>query len=154
MRLLPLSLTIAISCPIKHIKGLRHTVVAALTVHSSAKAPRPFPKRMSAEAPSVDYASWSTADLISRVTALESQLRAQNIAYTTPPSPSKSTFKKPKKPSKPFDPSRYHTRLIALKFAYLGGNYNGFEHHNNNNCLLYTSPSPRDGLLSRMPSSA
>ena len=24
----------------------------------------------------------------------------------------------------------------------------------NDNCLLYTSPSPRDGLLSRMPSSA
>ena len=24
----------------------------------------------------------------------------------------------------------------------------------NCNCLLYTSPSPRDGLLSRMPSSA
>ena len=24
----------------------------------------------------------------------------------------------------------------------------------NRNCLLYTSPSPRDGLLSRMPSSA
>ena len=24
----------------------------------------------------------------------------------------------------------------------------------NNHCLLYTSPSPRDGLLSRMPSSA
>ena len=26
--------------------------------------------------------------------------------------------------------------------------------HNNDACLLYTSPSPRDGLLSRMPSSA
>ena len=25
---------------------------------------------------------------------------------------------------------------------------------NRNSCLLYTSPSPRDGLLSRMPSSA
>ena len=25
---------------------------------------------------------------------------------------------------------------------------------NSNTCLLYTSPSPRDGLLSRMPSSA
>ena len=25
---------------------------------------------------------------------------------------------------------------------------------NNSGCLLYTSPSPRDGLLSRMPSSA
>ena len=27
-----------------------------------------------------------------------------------------------------------------------------FDHFSN--CLLYTSPSPRDGLLSRMPSSA
>ena len=27
-------------------------------------------------------------------------------------------------------------------------------HLQNKNCLLYTSPSPRDGLLSRMPSSA
>ena len=26
--------------------------------------------------------------------------------------------------------------------------------HKENSCLLYTSPSPRDGLLSRMPSSA
>ena len=26
--------------------------------------------------------------------------------------------------------------------------------HNGRICLLYTSPSPRDGLLSRMPSSA
>ena len=26
--------------------------------------------------------------------------------------------------------------------------------NHNNHCLLYTSPSPRDGLLSRMPSSA
>ena len=26
--------------------------------------------------------------------------------------------------------------------------------HCKKNCLLYTSPSPRDGLLSRMPSSA
>ena len=31
-------------------------------------------------------------------------------------------------------------------FAHLSSNLNG--------CLLYTSPSPRDGLLSRMPSSA
>ena len=27
-------------------------------------------------------------------------------------------------------------------------------HQHLKNCLLYTSPSPRDGLLSRMPSSA
>ena len=29
-----------------------------------------------------------------------------------------------------------------------------FARNGSNNCLLYTSPSPRDGLLSRMPSSA
>ena len=28
------------------------------------------------------------------------------------------------------------------------------DHRRSGNCLLYTSPSPRDGLLSRMPSSA
>ncbi|OXV08448.1 hypothetical protein Egran_03789 [Elaphomyces granulatus] len=30
------------------------------------------------------------------------------------------------------DPSKYHTRFIALKFAYLGQRYNGFEHTNGN----------------------
>ena len=35
------------------------------------------------------------------------------------------------------------------------GGYNTFERNGYGNvCLLYTSPSPRDGLLSRMPSSA
>ena len=34
-------------------------------------------------------------------------------------------------------------RLLALDTMYI-----------NSICLLYTSPSPRDGLLSRMPSSA
>ena len=31
---------------------------------------------------------------------------------------------------------------------------NGVSFHIKRGCLLYTSPSPRDGLLSRMPSSA
>ena len=30
----------------------------------------------------------------------------------------------------------------------------GATYNKSRNCLLYTSPSPRDGLLSRMPSSA
>ena len=30
----------------------------------------------------------------------------------------------------------------------------GSDKQESNSCLLYTSPSPRDGLLSRMPSSA
>ena len=36
-----------------------------------------------------------------------------------------------------------------------GANYTSFvSSATGNTCLLYTSPSPRDGLLSRMPSSA
>ena len=35
-----------------------------------------------------------------------------------------------------------------------GGQYTGLTHGYQNFCLLYTSPSPRDATLSRMPSSA
>ncbi|KAF2654414.1 pseudouridine synthase [Lophiostoma macrostomum CBS 122681] len=42
----------------------------------------------------------------------------------------------PKK--KHFDPAKYSTRLIALKFAYLGQRYNGFEHHKGNKTPLPT----------------
>ena len=89
-----------------------------------------------------DYASWSNADLVKRVSELEAQLRTQNEQHAangslrTSPTPPK--FKKPRKEPKKFDASRYHTRLIALKFAYLGGNYNGFEHHANNTTPLPT----------------
>ena len=37
-----------------------------------------------------------------------------------------------------FDPSRYSTRLIALKFAYLGQSYNGLEYTTNNKTPLPT----------------
>ncbi|KAK4991581.1 pseudouridine synthase deg1 [Elasticomyces elasticus] len=82
-----------------------------------------------------DYSAWSNADLIKRVTDLERQLK-RRIAPEPPapksPGSSAATPKKPSKPHKPFDPSRYSTRLIALKFAYLGRGYNGYEHHANN----------------------
>ena len=38
--------------------------------------------------------------------------------------------------------------------ATINGAKNIAEKYYGNHCLLYTSPSPRDGLLSRMPSSA
>ncbi|KAF1825344.1 pseudouridine synthase [Dissoconium aciculare CBS 342.82] len=92
-----------------------------------------------------DYTSWSHADLIQRVSELEVQLRAKNDQVrkiTNGPTSSSTSHdpprKKPRKAPKQFDPSRYTTRLIALKFAYLGGNYNGFEHHTNNTTPLPT----------------
>ena len=42
---------------------------------------------------------------------------------------------------------------IVLMPTWLNGNAEGLATYNYL-CLLYTSPSPRDGLLSRMPSSA
>jgi tRNA pseudouridine38/39 synthase len=51
------------------------------------------------------------------------------------PAPKKS-WKKPRS-EREFDPSKYSTRLIALKLAYLGKRYNGFEHHSG-----HTTPLP------------
>ena len=45
------------------------------------------------------------------------------------------------------------TQLIQEFFPKFDKNY-WAERESNKTCLLYTSPSPRDGLLSRMPSSA
>ncbi|KAJ5103561.1 hypothetical protein N7532_004090 [Penicillium argentinense] len=42
------------------------------------------------------------------------------------------------KENRGFDPSKYNTRYIALKFAYLGQRYNGLEHTNGNTTPLPT----------------
>ncbi|KAL2002825.1 hypothetical protein VTN02DRAFT_5780 [Thermoascus thermophilus] len=47
--------------------------------------------------------------------------------FTRVPSPHRTG-----KEQRDIDPSKYHTRFIALKFAYLGQRYNGYEHANGN----------------------
>lgn len=90
------------------------------------------------------YEKWSQQQLIARIQELERQVTApQPPNEPTIPAledDSKPTpFRKPPKaPPKAFDASKYSTRLIALKFAYLGQRYNGFEHHNNNKTPLPT----------------
>ena len=67
---------------------------------------------------------------------------------------------------------RRYPGVISTRVGYTGGDVPNatYRHHGNHaeaieiifdpqtisyrSCLLYTSPSPRDGLLSRMPSSA
>ena len=46
------------------------------------------------------------------------------------------------------------TNLTLIAPAAAGGGWDSFQRELQQTCLLYTSPSPRDGLLSRMPSSA
>lgn len=107
---------------------------------------------MASRTPSV-YDKWSHEQLVERIRELENQVKANEIQQETQISsfvpgaaadspeapPTKTPYIKPAKaPAKPFDASKYSTRLIALKFAYLGQAYNGFEHHLNNKTPLPT----------------
>ncbi|KAF2753340.1 pseudouridine synthase [Pseudovirgaria hyperparasitica] len=92
-----------------------------------------------------DYQSWSHTQLVDRVVELEQKLKAQAEAYnprrardSKKPSKIERQYKKIKSKPNTFDPSRYNTRLIALKFAYLGQRYNGYEHHTGNDTPLPT----------------
>ena len=46
------------------------------------------------------------------------------------------------------------SELSVMGFVEIASHYKNLKNRLNQTCLLYTSPSPRDGLLSRMPSSA
>ncbi len=97
------------------------------------------------------YEDWSQEQLIARIQELEQKfaesekqadvnIAQQGSAATESISSSTEQPKKEvkKSPLNAFDPSKYSTRLIALKFAYLGQRYNGFEHHKNNSTPLPT----------------
>ncbi|KAK1965254.1 tRNA pseudouridine synthase A [Colletotrichum sublineola] len=91
------------------------------------------------------YHSWEKDRLIARIRQLEHALEKQNDTSTpkptgagagagsgtaTPDAPGSAPppAKKRKKDAKKIDASRYSTRFIALKLAYLGKRYGGFEY--------------------------
>ncbi|KAH8670429.1 pseudouridine synthase [Tricladium varicosporioides] len=89
----------------------------------------------------VDYTEWSNERLIERIGHLEKELKNkyQSLVATGSDTlaPEKKTWKKPRH-EREFDPSKYNTRLVAFKLAYLGKKYNGFEHHTGNTTPLPT----------------
>ncbi|KAF2458725.1 pseudouridine synthase [Lineolata rhizophorae] len=98
-----------------------------------------YSSAMAAAAPNeVDYSSWSNEALVARVTELEKRLKETNAQAVNAASPNNPPAKKIRRkvPNRLIDPSKYSTRPIALKFAYLGKRYNGFEHHMNNKTRL------------------
>ncbi|KAL9057425.1 MAG: hypothetical protein Q9162_002370 [Coniocarpon cinnabarinum] len=93
------------------------------------------------------YQGWSNEALIARVTELEKQLSEKNrkglAIQDASPASSISRPEPPKKKRKAngsrlFNPDKYNTRFIALKIAYLGHKYNGFEAHVGNTTPLPT----------------
>ncbi|PKS09748.1 hypothetical protein jhhlp_004369 [Lomentospora prolificans] len=92
------------------------------------------------------YQRWTRTDLLDRLNLLENELKRRNIdidaelraaseaaeaeAAAAAAADEKEGEGAPKKKVKKpvdIDPSRYSTRFIALKLAYLGKNYGGFE---------------------------
>ncbi|KAA8646439.1 hypothetical protein EYZ11_000278 [Aspergillus tanneri] len=128
----------------------------------SSGAGEPFPAQGHAQETQPDYTTWDTPSLISRITELERQLHSRTAEYATGTVsgeqqqlqqqhgavfPNKKAKKRasesdditktrahsrPPKEAREIDPSKYNTRFIALKFAYLGQRYNGLEHTNGN----------------------
>lgn len=76
---------------------------------------------MEASAPD-DYQRWTKDKLIERLRLADNELRKTN------PKPLPRDADNRKKRSAKLDPANYHTRFIALKLAYLGRNYSGFEY--------------------------
>lgn len=86
-----------------------------------------------------DYSKWTKDDLVGRIKQLEDEIKSQNggLLPTTPVKhqdpeagslPGEPAKKKAKKKGKGIDPAKYSKRFVALKLAYLGKNYNGFEY--------------------------
>lgn len=67
-----------------------------------------------------NYNEWSKEDLIKKIEKLEGQDKGNSIVTTN----DGQDIPK-KKQKKQFDFLKYHKRFIALKFGYLGWNYNG-----------------------------
>ncbi|KAG8528362.1 uncharacterized protein KY384_007280 [Bacidia gigantensis] len=107
-------------------------------LRSAIRAPKVYDRMSTASRP--DYSQWSNEQLIERVTGLENQLKEQTEKYKRPASllASTSSSERPTKKSKGFDSRKHPTRLIALKLAYLGQNYNGLEFHHGNPTPLPT----------------
>ncbi|PVH98011.1 pseudouridylate synthase 3 [Periconia macrospinosa] len=92
----------------------------------------------------VKYEEWSQEQLIAKINELEKKLTAIHTPGTVDTTEGNTSTdqvpyrKPPKQTRKVFDASKYSSRYIALKFAYLGQNYQGFEHHANNKTPLPT----------------
>lgn len=114
---------------------------ASLSTKASRRASNSLAPKTTMTEETPDYKTWDNDQLIARVTELERQLKEHTKSLKSkpkPPTPPPFSFNPtPSAPGKPhvpraFDPSKYSTRHIALKFAYLGQHYNGYEHHNGN----------------------
>lgn len=108
--------------------------LASLTPSSSRRCLASRARTMDATA--LAYSKWTKVSLVNRIRELENALKAQTASSDQPPSAAAEVpapgegggQKKGPKKTKVLNRSKYSTRFIALKLAYIGKNYNGFEY--------------------------
>ncbi|CCE91006.1 pseudouridine synthase DEG1 TDEL_0C01170 [Torulaspora delbrueckii] len=126
---------------------------------------KPFRTKQSMPiAESSKYADWSKEQLVERLLQLENEITYQPGKLKPSLASSETKASKNRKPSREFDFSKYSRRFIALKFAYLGWNYNGLAVQKEptplptvegviiealNKCKLVPSLDPHDFRFSR-----
>lgn len=124
-----------------------HRSISSLSGEDASSAPKahPKPRYRDMASDANKYSSWTKNGLIQRVKELEAELRSRPAVPepeasngTSAPPPKKQKAPKGKKK---MDPSKYTTRYIALKLAYLGKNYGGFEFQ-----AMATQPSIEEEL--------
>ncbi|EOO03552.1 putative pseudouridine synthase 3 protein [Phaeoacremonium minimum UCRPA7] len=83
----------------------------------------------SSQAKGRDFNKWTKESLVEHILRLENELKNRPAETEKPAegAAAESEGPLPKRQKRELDLSRYCTRLIALKFAYLGKNYSGFE---------------------------
>ncbi|CAD6503361.1 BgTH12-03027 [Blumeria graminis f. sp. triticale] len=120
----------------RHVSSTPAPLPRSQAAASSSKSAMAIDTAPSAQSIS-DYTSWTHEQLVARVERLEIEL-ASRPDKPCPDSPGPGRFKKVTRLPRAFDPSKYSTRLVAFKLAYLGKRYNGFEFHANNTTPLPT----------------
>ncbi|KAI5925934.1 pseudouridine synthase [Camillea tinctor] len=116
--------------PLQRLTASIYRQIAPRRFYAAAHSPRPGNLLATTNmevAP--DYNRWTKEALIQRVHELEAKALTQGSTdATAAPEGSSNSMPQKKKPRRAIDPSKYSTRLIALKLAYLGKNYGGFEY--------------------------
>jgi len=90
----------------------------------------------------LDYRQWPAEKLVKKVDELETRIEhlkaeLRAVGSSVPP-PSSIKRARVQTSARRFDASRYSSRHVAFKFAYLGQRYNGLEGHANNPTPLPT----------------
>ncbi|CCH59874.1 hypothetical protein TBLA_0C00580 [Henningerozyma blattae CBS 6284] len=126
-------------------------------------------KQVSSTLEAAKYKGWTKEQLVKKLLELEDNENTSNklekqLKKRKSNDLSSLKSSKKQKRQKEFDFSKYHTRFIALKFAYLGWNYNGLAIQKDytplptvegtileamNKCKLVPSMSPQDYNFSR-----